>query len=223
MYIIVEKETDFIVTTATEIIDNNDGTFVDCYDDFLYNKEAHIYYQLDMDTLPKGVRLGTHGYNPEKGGFYPLMSILELNELRHKNRQKLKRQIDIENMFIEVSEKLDNIYVTQEALEYMLNHTSAIAHTMFILYKQMNNKALIEDDSLHLNMALIAFDLLSKNIISMEDIPDYLIPYITNLQQKIEEEAQKDAEKNEAILNDTKVIPEEEDDESIVENIEEEE
>ena len=123
MYIIVEKETDFIVTTATEIVDNNDGTFVDCYDDFLYSKEAHVYYQLDMDKLPKGVRLGTHGYNPEKG-FYPFMTILELNELRHKNRQRLKRHVDIETMFIEISEKLNDIYITQEALEYMLNHTS---------------------------------------------------------------------------------------------------
>ena len=85
MYVITQKEDNYIVGICTNIIDNNDGSFLDCDEDVIYYKCEFTYYP--NVEVPGGIHKGQYSYTPEDG-FKLEFNKLDMLKLRLANVSK---------------------------------------------------------------------------------------------------------------------------------------
>lgn len=79
MYVIVQKQDNFVVGLCEELIDNNDGSFLDVDEDILYYKGEFFYYP--NVNVPAGVNVHQYTYTLDEG-FKVAFSKLELMKAR---------------------------------------------------------------------------------------------------------------------------------------------
>lgn len=79
MYVITQKEDNYVVGLCNELIDNNDGSFLDVDEDVLYYKGDYCYY-VNVD-VPAGINKHQYFYT-EEDGFKLAFNKLEMMQMR---------------------------------------------------------------------------------------------------------------------------------------------
>ena len=79
MYVITQKEDNYVVGLCNELIDNNDGSFLDVDEDVLYYKGDYCYYT-NVD-VPAGINKHQYFYT-EENGFKLAFNKLEMMQMR---------------------------------------------------------------------------------------------------------------------------------------------
>lgn len=79
MYVITQKEDNYVVGLCNELIDNNDGSFLDVDEDVLYYKGDYCYY-VNVE-VPAGINKHQYFYT-EEDGFKLAFNKLEMMQMR---------------------------------------------------------------------------------------------------------------------------------------------
>ena len=79
MYVITQKEDNYVVGLCNELIDNNDGSFLDVDEDILYYKGDYCYY-VNVE-VPAGINKHQYFYT-EEDGFKLAFNKLEMMQMR---------------------------------------------------------------------------------------------------------------------------------------------
>lgn len=196
MFIVVEKETGYIIDVIDAIEDNNDGSFYDPNNDELYTKDVLMYYE--MESIPRGVHPYSHGYDPEFG-FRKLMTPFELMKAKCQLRDSMRKDLHTTQFQHTLTNKIKNYEKEKDYLIFLSNNMQNLM--LALLKREHENEIFLEDNK----DALILFytDLLDKNMITLEDVPELL---------------KNDIEIFQVHLDSIKIEPQEEEEEEILEN-----
>ena len=166
MYIITQKQDDFVVGLCHNLIDNNDGSFTDADEGCLYYKGEYCYYP-NVDT-PAGVRVNQYTYTPEEG-FKLAFS-----------------QLDLMRMKLSVAYKEDKATEALEEIKslYSKNDIPTIQEAICNLYELFlfNSKANNID-----GIVKIYADLVTKNKKSIDEVPETIRQIVLKEVNKINE------------------------------------
>lgn len=129
MYVIVQKQDNFVVGLCEELIDNNDGSFLDLDEDIIYYKGEYFYYP-DV-AVPVGVNTHQYTYTEEEG-FKLAFSKLELMRARLASIEE--KQISDE-LLIKSHSLYNSFKNEKETLEDTLNllSTETIENTVTLI------------------------------------------------------------------------------------------
>ena len=121
MYVITQKQNDFVVGLCENLIDNNDGSFIDKDEDIVYYKGEYCYYP-GVD-IPAGVNKHQYAYTPEEG-FKLIFTKLDLMKAKlsaaYKEDKATEALDEIKNLYSKFTNKLNteevSIVTLQEAI-----------------------------------------------------------------------------------------------------------
>lgn len=112
MYVITQKDNNYCIGICNNLIDNNDGSFLNVDEDVMYYKGDYTYYS-DVDVAP-GIQAYQYKYTKEKG-FELAFNQLDLIKARlafvNSEKQSTKTLYEnkkILNKFHNEKEMLDN-------------------------------------------------------------------------------------------------------------------
>lgn len=183
MYVIIETGTRMIVDFVNEIVDNNDGSFYDVEGDLYYTKDITTYHEIA--EKPRGVRVNSHGYDPDKKTFFRLITPLELSKARAFARDKMRENLSVKMRLKKMSEQIEEMHLQEQELEYlfkMLNITEAATAQLFLILISNN---MITEENIPSSLPLIFLDMLQKQQITEEELPSLIKDKVLLLQEEI--------------------------------------
>jgi len=186
MFIIVEKETGYIIDIVVDIEDNNDGSFYDTNNDEYYTKDVLTYYE--MDSIPRGVHAYSHGYDPEFG-FRKLLSPLELMKAKAQLRDSMRKDLHTTQFQQTLVNRIKSYEKEKDYSVFLINNMQNLM--LALLKREKENEEFINEN--RDSLILFYTDLLDKELISIEDVPEILVNEVETFQvhldsMKIEEE-----------------------------------
>lgn len=155
MYIITQKQDDFVVGLCNNLIDNNDGSFTDLDENCLYYKGEYCYYP-NVET-PKGVNANQYIYTPEEG-FKLAFSKLELMKMKLSSAYK-------EDKATESLWEIENLYSKFVNKETIFQEAICDLYELQLGLKENNNvNGIIKNYT----------ELILKNIKKIEEVPELI-------------------------------------------------